>query len=256
MLKFAAVFGPDTFKFAPNMETIICLCICAVFAIFAIVIGIVAKKHDYKKAPKGMLLLIDWAVERIDEFTHDNMGAGFEDFGGIILGVAAFLISNFLIGIIGLPTPMGYLPIPLTLGLTTFLLIHITAVRFNKWKYFKRYIDPIPVFLPVNLLSMWAPLLSLSLRLFGNAVVGTILLTLVNVGIKNLGDMLFTFMAAEPKYIALSSVMTPLLHAYFDAFGALIQALVFVYLTTLLVAHEKPDDYDEQVMARSRKENK
>lgn len=256
MLKYAAIFGPDIFKFAPNMETIICLCLCLAISVFAIIIGAVAKKHDYKKAPKGMLLLIDWAVERIDEFVRDNMGLGFENFGGILLGISAFLISNFIIGVTGLPTPMGYLPVPLTLGLTTFLLIHITAVRFNRMKYFKRFIEPIFVFLPINLLSMWGPLISLSLRLFGNAVAGTILLTLVNVGVKNLGDMLFTFMAAEPKYIALSSVMTPLLHAYFDAFGALIQALVFVYLTTLLVAQEKPDDYDERVIAMSRKENK
>lgn len=244
-----------SFEFAPHLETVICVALCLVIAIFSIIIGIVAKHHDYKKAPSGMLLLIDWAVERIDNFAHENMGPGFENFGGYLLPVVAFLLANFIIGITGLPTPMAYLPIPFSLGLSTFLMIHITSIRFTKIKYFKRYIEPIPVFLPVNLLSMWAPLLSLSLRLFGNAIVGTILITLVNVGMKNLGEMIFGSANAMAGSIALGSVMTPLLHAYFDAIGALIQALVFVYLTTLLVAQEKPEDYDEKLALVSRKES-
>ena len=255
MLKMASIFGPDNLKFQPSLEAVVAVSLCVVISIFAIIIGRVAKKQDYKKAPKGMLLLIDWAVERIDDFTHENMGAGFENFGGILLGLIAFLLGNFIIGITGLPTPMAYLPIPVSLGLSTFLLIHITSIRFTKWGYFKRYIEPIPVFLPVNLLSMWAPLLSISLRLFGNAVAGTILLTIVNFGLKNLGDMIFTFIQSDARYLILSPIMTPLLHAYFDVVGALIQCLVFVYLTSLLCAKEKPEDYDEKLALASRKEN-
>ena len=101
------------------------------------------------------------------------------NFGGFIMGVAVYLFIAFIFGLTGLPSPVTYMAVPLSLGLTTFILIHVTSIRYTKWKYFKRYIDPIPIFLPINLISMWAPLLSLTLRLFGNAIAGWALLTIV-----------------------------------------------------------------------------
>ena len=255
-------FGPENFKIAPNLETIIAVAICLIVAIFAIIVGILAKKSDPKKAPKGVVLLGEWAVEKIDNFTKENMGEGFENFGGILLGIIAFLSLNFLVGITGLPTPMAYLPVPLSLGLVTFTLIHYTSIRFTHWKYFKRYVDPFPFFLPINLISMWAPLLSLSLRLFGNALVGFVLLTLVNFGLEFAGAAIFSI----PLYYGANGIelasnltlipfVTPVLHAYFDVFSTFIQTLVFVYLTTLFVAQEKPEsDVKEELEVGSRKE--
>ena len=88
---------------------------------------------------------------------------------------------------------------------------------------------------------MWAPLLSITLRMFGNAVVGWVLLTLVDWALD---------------YGASIIGVTPLLHAYFDLVSGLIQTLVYVYLTSLLVAQERPEEIEivaEQIPAR--KEN-
>lgn len=256
--------GPDNIKFAPNLETIVCLAIVLFLIVFAIVIGIIFrvanKKELYKKRPTGIILLMELAVEQIDKFVEEKMGEGFENFGGIILAIIPFLSLNFVIGITGLPSPMSYLPIPLSLGLTTFLLIHLTSMRFTKWKYFKRYIEPFPFFLPVNLLSMWAPLLSLSLRLFGNGLVGWVLITLVNWGCYNLSNMVTGLVSAGPQYFLFAPILTPVLHAYFDVFSTYIQTLVFVTLTALFVAQEKGEPSEPKAkkvrkMRGSRKES-
>ncbi len=244
--------------FAPNLETIICLSLCLIFAILFIIVGIIAKHADETKAPKGLLFLADWAVEKIDGFTAENMGEGFENFGGILLPIILFCFTNLVIGITGLPTPMAYLPVPLSLGLTTFLMIHITSIRYTKWKYFKRYVDPIPLFLPVNLLSMWAPLLSLTLRLFGNALAGWVLLTIVNWGLENVSAMIFgvanfSFEVGQASDLLFVPFVTPVLHTYFDVFSSFIQTLVFVYLTSLFVAQEKPEP-EIELSVGSRKE--
>ncbi len=261
--------GPDNLKFAPNAETIVTVFLCLSFSIFLIIVGIIFKHADPLKRPKGIVLLFDLAIEKLDAFVEKNMGPGFENFGGYLLGVIIFLSSNFLIGLIGLPTPMTYLPVPLTLGLSTFIMIHATSVRYTKWRYFKRYIEPFPVFLPVNLLSMWAPLLSLTLRLFGNALVGMVLLTLVNWALTS-----FTSVPQEAFFIGIKEsqfiyqgnafnhtldiftvgIATPILHAYFDVFGTCIQTLVFVSLTILFVAQEKPDLEEVPTSLGSRKE--
>lgn len=250
------LIGPQNLKFAPNLETLVCIGLCLVLSILLIIVGIVARHADPTKRPKGLLLVADWAVEKLDGFASENMGPGFENFGGILLGIILFLFSNFIIGIMGLPTPMAYLPVPLSLGLVTFLMIHFTSIRFTGFKYFKRYVDPFPFFLPINLLSMWAPLLSLTLRLFGNALVGWVLLTLVNWGLGNASNALFGMGGyGTLGEVFLVPIGTPLLHAYFDGFSSFIQTLVFVFLTTLFVAQEKPDlDPEEEVALTSRKE--
>ena len=254
--------GPDNIKFAPNMETIICLAIVLFLIVFFIVSGIIFtianKKELYKKRPKGFILLMELAVEKLEGFVQKNMGEGFEMFAGLFLGIVPYLALNFVIGITGLPTPMTYLPVPLSLGLTTFLLIHITSIRFKGIKYFKRYIEPIPVFLPVNLLSMWAPLLSLSLRLFGNGLVGWVLITLANWGCYELSNMITGMQSAGPQYFMFEPFLTPVLHAYFDLFSTFIQTLVFTTLTALFVAQEKPEpkEVKEDLALRgSRKES-
>lgn len=250
-----SIYNAETLsKFNPSGEVIIALILIGILIILAIVVGILAKRADYKKRPKGLLLLVEWGVEKIDGFTADTMGRGFENFGGVLLGIIPFLFLSFIVGITGLPTPMNNLAVPLSLSLVTFFFIHYTAARYNKWKYFKRFIDPIPVFLPINLVSMWAPLISMTLRMFGNAIVGWVLLSLVNWSLESASSAIFSFMNSGASQIFLVPILTPVLHAYFDLFSGFIQTMVFVFLTALFIAQEKPEEIDEEAVIASRKE--
>lgn len=246
---------PNIFKsFNPSGEIIVGLAIALVLIILAIIVGILAKRADPLKASKGLLKLAEWAVEKLDTFTADTMGAGFENFGGILLGIVPFLFLSFTIGITGLPTPMNNLAVPLSLALVTFILIHATSVRYTKWCYFKRFVDPIPIFLPMNLMSMWAPLLSMTLRMFGNAMAGWILISLINTSLESISASLFSFMGSGVGSIWFVPIVTPVLHAYFDLFSGFIQTLVFVYLTALFIAQERPEDLEKETVYVSRKE--
>ena len=245
---------PNIFKsFNPSGEIIIGLAIAFILIVLAIIVGILAKRADPLKPSKGLLKITEWAVEKLDAFTADIMGPGFENFGGLLLAIIPFLFLSFTIGITGLPTPMNNLAVPLSLALVTFVLIHVTSVRYTKWHYFKRFVDPIPVFLPMNLISMWAPLLSMTLRLFGNAVAGWILISLINGALEGLSQTLFGFMG-DAGSIWFVPIVTPVLHAYFDLFSGFVQTLVFVYLTTLFIAQEKPEDIENETIYVSRKE--
>ena len=247
--------NPETYKsFNPSGEVIVALAIIAILIVLAIVVGILAKKADPLKRPKGLLKLAEWAVEKLDFFTADTMGAGFENFGGILLGIIPFMFISFTIGITGLPTPMNNIAVPLSLALVTFGLIHFTSMRYTKWHYFKRYIDPIAIFLPINLLSMWAPLLSMTLRMFGNAVVGWVLLGLLNGGLESLSSIIFGFIPGGGSQVFLVPFLTPVLHAYFDLFSGFVQTMVFVFLTCLFIVQEKPDDIEAEAAMALRKE--
>lgn len=236
-------------------ETISSLLVMGILVLLSIYVAIRARFADPLKKPKGILFLVEVGVTFFDGLVESMMGKRYRNFGGFIMAVAVYLFLAFIFSLTGLPSPSVYLATPLSLGLIAFVAIHINAMRFNKWKYFKRFIEPIPVFLPVNLISMWAPLLSLTMRLFGNALAGWTLMTLVYSAFNNIGGSIIDFVSAQgTSSLHFGSVIapfiTPVLHAYFDLFSGLIQTVVFMFLTMIFVANEGPEDDDTEQLSR------
>jgi len=233
------------------------LIVMAIIAVLAIIIGIEAHFQDPLKKPKGLLLLAILGTRFFDNFVAGFIGNRIKGFGGFIMGVAVYLFIAFIFGLCGLPSPVTYMAVPLSLGLITFILIHYTSARNTGLGYFKRYVDPIPILLPINLLSMWAPLLSLTLRMFGNAIAGWALLTIVNYFIDLLSGILFAFLGSVQDWsvgsIILNPILTAPLHAYFDLFSGFIQTTVFISLTTIFIGQELPEESDVKVSEKGEK---
>lgn len=229
-------------------ETISSLFVIGILILLSFYIAIRARFQDPLKKPKGILLLAEIGVNFFDGLVESMMGRRYRGFGGVIMAIACYLFIAFIWGLTGLPAPVTNLATPLSLGLFTFVLIHANAIRFNKFKYFKRFVDPIPLFLPINLISMWAPLLSLTLRLLGNALAGWTLLTLLYGGIGSIGDVVIKFSETQSMHVGsfIAPFITPVLHAYFDLFSGLIQTTVFLFLTMIFIANEGPED-DEMI---------
>lgn len=253
---FDAVFVPEVFV---SLLIMICL------IILTFVINFKAKKalNDPLKPQKGILFYVTWFVEAIENFTVSIMGEKNRSFAGIILGIAPYLFLCFTIGLTGLSSPVGYLGVTLSIAMVTFILIHATAVKENHRGYFKRYIEPIPIFLPINLLTMWSPLLSLSLRMFGNAMSGFCIMSVLYYALENVSNSIFGGLfignywantlgevvsgAEGPAGIFIAPLVTPILHLYFDLFSGFIQTMVFSMLTMIFVLQEQNEDPDQVI---------
>lgn len=231
-------------------ETISSLILMGIISLLAIYICIRSRFADPLKKPKGILFLAEVGVNFFDGLVESLMGPRYRGFGGFIMAIAVYLFLAFIWGLTGLPAPITYLATPLSLGLITFVLIHANSIRFTKFRYFKRYIEPIPLFLPINLISMWAPLLSLTMRLFGNALAGWTLMTLLYAALNGIGG---TVIEAAGHAMGAGSfvapIVTPILHAYFDLFSGLIQTVVFLFLSMIFIANEGPEDDDIQELS-------
>lgn len=227
------------FDIAPEVYS--SLIVCFIIIVLSIVIAIIFKHRDPLKKPRGFIAVVEYGVEFFDKFATDMMGPAFKGMGGFVMALAMYLFLSFIFGLTGLPSPMTYMAIPLSLGLVSFVMIHATAVRYQKWKYFKRYVDPFPVFLPINLLSMWAPLLSLTLRLFGNAIAGFALMTILYSALEALNQMIFSFLGTWGGAIG-TPIVTGIFHLYFDLFSGFIQTTVFISLTSIYIGQEGPED--------------
>lgn len=237
-------------------EFISSVIVMIVIIVFAIVIHFKLKKYDPLKKPSGFLNGVEGVVEFTDRQVMDLMGPAFEGFGGYILCVGAYILFSFIIGMIGipnvfqpgaewylepLPNTFTNIAMPLSIALITFFLTHYTSIKCKKWAYFKRYVEPVPLFLPINLVSMWSSVLSLTLRLFGNALAGYCVITLIYVGFG-------TLIPPEGNLagLAITPVIAPLAHLYFDIFDALIQLAVFTMLTMINISGEyiSPQDLE------------
>ncbi|MCD8204665.1 MAG: F0F1 ATP synthase subunit A [Coprobacillus sp.] len=224
--------------------SLICM---VIILILTFIVGYMAKHHDPLKKTKGLLYLSEWGVTFFDRLVRDMMGPQFEGFGGYIMIIAIYLFLGFIFGMTGLPSPFTNLAVPLSLGLSTFLMIHGTSIYYKKWRYFKRYVDPNPIFLPINLISMWSPLISLTFRLFGNAVAGWVLMSIVYNALENASAAVFSFVESGLGSIWFAPFVAPALHCYFDLFCGFIQTTVFIFFSMILISQEAPEEIEEKL---------
>ena len=126
-------------------------------------------------------------------------------------------IAN-LIGVIPfLSEPTADLNTTLSLGLLGFLVAHYSGIRFKGLKaYLKGYFEPIFFMMPLNLIGELAKIVSISFRLFGNIMGGSIIILVVS-------------------YLVYSLVLPPFLYAFFGLFVGTVQAFVFAMLTLVYI---------------------
>ena len=122
----------------------------------------------------------EWAVKTVYNLVDDTMGKHWHWFAPYIAALFTFSILGSLISMIGLRSVTADFNAPLTWALITFVIIHGTNIKTHGLGgYFKGYVDPVPVMLPINVLSELATPVSMSLRHFGNGHYQLVILRLV-----------------------------------------------------------------------------
>jgi F-type H+-transporting ATPase subunit a len=210
-------------------------------SIFSIYVGSQMKKADPLKKPSTIVWLGETIVSGIENFIVSMGGNKLKYLTPYFMTLALYIPFSFITGMFGLPSPINYYGVPMLFATATFLLVHATAVRYQKWGYFKRFTAPFAIFLPINLLTFLSPIVSLSFRMFGNALAGTIILSMIYWATGNATEILFNLLGIQNLNF-LGPIVAPVFHAYFDLFGALIQTLVFLSLSVLFISAEIPSE--------------
>ena len=170
--------------------------------------------------------IVELIIETMENFTIQNMGEKYKYFGNWFFGVFCFILTSNYIGLLSFRSPTADLATTLALSLSTFTLIHFMGIKVNGGAYFKGYIEPMPVLLPLNIIGEIATPISLSLRLFGNILGGTIIMGLINSALSQ-GPILLQVVGF--------GAITPVLHAYFDVFAGFLQTFIFVILSMTFI---------------------
>jgi F-type H+-transporting ATPase subunit a len=152
------------------------------FVIFVLLLLSFLGTSKIDQIPSGMQNFMEAAVDFVTDIARDQLGESFYKEWIPFIGTLFFFIfgCNWAGAVIPwklIELPEGELAAPTNDINTTVALALLTSLAyfyagFSKkgLGYFKRYIQPIPLLLPINILEDFTKPLSLSFRLFGNVL--------------------------------------------------------------------------------------
>lgn len=201
-------------------------------------------RADPLQKPKGILMVIFWVMETLDKVVRENVGSKNADrFTPYIAVLWMYIFFSNICSLFGLSSPTANFSVTLLLAILTWLLQQVTIFCYQgAGSWFHGFIEPLPVMLPMNIFGKFSSLVSMSLRLFGNILCGSIMMSLVYSFTQYLSNEIAMLLGAGGgvfNFVAL--FVAPVLHAYFDVFAGFIQTLIFVTLTILFVGIEIPE---------------
>jgi F-type H+-transporting ATPase subunit a len=202
------VFG---YNITINLEVVIMTWF--VFALL-ITLGLFAI-HKRQLFPRPIQTVGELIISVLYGLTEDALGKQLaKTYSPLVCALFMFLLLSNWLGIIPhLEEPTKDLNTTLGLGLMGFFIAHYAGIKSKGFKaYIKEYFQPIFFMMPLNVIGELAKIVSISFRLFGNIMGGSIIILVVS-------------------YLTYNLVLPPLLNAFFGIFVGTIQAFVFTMLT-------------------------
>ena len=193
-------------------STVITWVIMAVILLLSIFLTRNLKVRDISKRQ----LIAETVVTKLESFVGDMTGEEGKRYVPYLCAVLLYIGMANLIGLFGMKPPTKDLNVTAALAIMSIILIQYASIHAKGAKgWIKSFSQPLAIVTPINILELFIKPLSLCMRLFGNVlgafVIMEMLKILVPVGIP----VPFSF--------------------YFDVFDGLIQAYVFVFLTSLYI---------------------
>ena len=212
-----------------NVKTMVMTWIVMILvALFALA----ATRNMSLKKPAGAQNILEMVFEGIKGLVNDNMdpkkGAALLS---IVVTYFIFILFSNLIGLV--PTfssPTADYNTTLALALCTFALIFIFGLKYKGLGYFKHYLKPYAIFLPITIIEDFSKPITLTFRLYGNIYGGEVLMAVL---LGLLGGWIHVFGGFIASVVWLA----------FSIFVGFIQAFIFTMLSIAYVSQAVADDH-------------
>jgi F-type H+-transporting ATPase subunit a len=203
---------------AVAMELLVFLVLVTYFMVVRLTLSV--------ETPNGVQHLAEVTNEFVTEQGEQVIGHGHEQFTSYLTALGMFILLSNLMGLIpGLESPTANVTVPLGLALVTFVYYHFYGIRANGFGYIKQFLGPVwwlsPLLLLIEVISHFARILSLTVRLYANMYAGDLVVL---------------------AFFSLIPVGIPIIFLGLHFGVAIIQAYVFMLLTmiylSIAVAHD------------------
>lgn len=186
------------------MAVLVVLCLCLV-------------RNLKVENPGKKQLMLETAVSGLYNFFEEIVGEKGRRYIPYLSTVAIYIGIANLIGLFGFKPPTKALNVTAALAVMSIILVEYSGIHAKGVKgWVKSFVEPSPIIAPINVMELFIKPLSLCMRLFGNVLGAFVIMELL-------------------KYICPFILPVPFC-LYFDIFDGLIQAYVFVFLTSLFMS--------------------
>lgn len=194
--------------------------------------------HGMSVRGKGVRqIFAEMIVEKSENLVHSDMDAYFVGFAPFIASIMALSAFSSLLSLFGLYAPTSDLNVVAGWALLVFFLITYYKCKCGPLRYLKSFTEPAPLLTPLNIISEFAPPVSMAFRHYGNVLSGSVISVLVAAGLSGLSKLVFGWLPGVFGEIPFLQIGLPaVLSVYFDVFSGLLQAFIFAMLTMLYVS--------------------
>ena len=204
------------------------------WAVMAVlIIASVFLTRKLKLIPSGPQVILEAGVEFLNNFSKNHFGYLSKYLGPYMGTVFLFLMISCIIPVFSpvevnlfgrdfvppfhIRPPARDINVTAALALISILLVLFCGFAARGLKgWLKNFLYPVPLMLPFNIMEYGTRMISLALRLFGNVLGAFVLMHLIE----------------RVMPLALPAVFS----IYFDLFDGVLQAGIFVFLTSLYIS--------------------
>ena len=201
--------------------------------VLALLVGYFAKKQDVREKPHPVLICAEWlwnfTMGDVEELSDDNPKHHKTFLHVYGMNIFLFIFVANTLSMWGVHSPASNVFVSIGLGVMVLLLVHGLGLSGGIKGYFKSYLEPFALFLPINIISAVSDIISIAMRLFGNTLAAMILATLVKMSVTSI-----PFIGNFAYPIAGGTLML------YDIFIAYIQALLFTRLSMTYIRDKLP----------------
>ncbi|MCD7856431.1 MAG: F0F1 ATP synthase subunit A [Clostridiales bacterium] len=159
---------------------------------------------------------VEFCVTKLEDIVTDMVGEEGRSYVPYLITVLLYIGFANLIGIFGFKPPTKDLNVTIALAAMSIILVQVASIRARGTKgWLHSFLEPVPVVVPFNILDLITRPLSLCMRLFGNVLGAFVIMELIEAVVP----------AVFPMIASL----------YFDIFDGILQAYVFVFLTSIYI---------------------
>lgn len=201
------------------------------FIMVIIMVLVLVLTRNLKVIPGKRQAFVEFAVTWLTNFFEGNMGKAGKRYVPYLSTVLIYLGLANMIGMFGfgMKPPTKDINITVTLAVMSIVLIEVATFRGQGGLkgFLKSFTKPMALMTPINILELVIRPLSLCMRLFGNVLGAFVVMKLIEHVCGLIVPMVFSM--------------------YFDVFDGLIQAYVFVFLTSLFMAEGMEQEEEEKI---------
>lgn len=179
-------------------------------------VGCWASTRSLSLTPGRWQTVLEIILTFIEDLTRDVIGRDPRPFLPLIASLFIFIATANLSPLIpGVRPPTASLETNAALGLIVFFTVHALGVRTQGLKhYLKGFLEPNPLFLPLNLLSEFTRIFSLMVRLTGNIMSHELVIAVI---------------------VSLAGLLVPIPFLALSILIGLVQAYIFTILALVFI---------------------